>query len=240
MPKSKSKKSRLRVAILGSTGRMGSILREMLLTDERIRSKFELCFICSGPRDENFLQFPSARADVVIDFSAPSCSLAFLKEYAHLKTPYVLCTTGFSEKENSALQKLLKNTAWTQVPNTSLGIFMLKRALGAVLPLLPASFSVHIVESHHLMKKDAPSGTALMLQKAIQELSPGRDVDMHSIRAGNIVGEHVIKLIGPSETLTFSHNAENRALFAEGSLSIAEKIVGKKVRPKPYSLEELF
>jgi 4-hydroxy-tetrahydrodipicolinate reductase len=117
--------------------------------------------------------------------------------------------------------------AWALAPNTSLGVFALTTALRALDRLLPPSMEAAIFEVHHAAKKDAPSGTALSIQRVISPAGPG-NVQTQSIRAGEIIGDHEITFYGPGDHLTIGHFAQDRSIFARGAIDAALWLAGKR------------
>lgn len=182
-----------------------------------------------------------AEADVIIDFSHHSLTgelLAFAKER---RLPLVLATTGHTEEERAEIRAAAAEIPLFLAANYSLGIAVLTELVQRALALYPDA-EVEIVEQHHDRKLDAPSGTALALFDAVKEVRPearavqgrsGRekrrkeDVGIHAVRLGNIVGVHEVMIGTQHETLTLTHQAFSRGVFAEGSLKAARFLIGK-------------
>lgn len=229
------------IAITGACGRMGKVIAE--LVKER-----NDCKICAGIdlRGERYADFPVVekvfelpeKPDVIIDFSHPS-ALEDLLSYCKMKNvPIVIATTGYSEDE---IQKI--KLAAQQIPvfftfNMSLGINLLADLAKRAAEVLGTQFDVEIVEKHHNLKKDAPSGTAIMLAEAVNEVYKGEkkyiydrhnvrkprdkeEIGISSIRGGTIVGEHDIIFAGHDEIITLSHSAQSREVFAVGAVNAA-------------------
>ena len=179
--------------------------------------------------------------DCIVDFSHHSVTPALLDFAKEKKLPLVLATTGHTDEE-----KAMISDAATHIPifysgNMSLGIALLIELAKTAAAAMPEA-EIEIIEKHHNRKVDAPSGTALMLANAICEVRPeayancGRsgqgkrtaeEIGIHSIRMGNIVGEHEVIIGTNNQTITLKHEAHNRALFAEGALAAAAFIVGQ-------------
>lgn len=229
------------IAITGACGRMGKVIAELV----KERSD---CKICAGIdlRGERYADFPIVekvfelpeKPDVIIDFSHPS-ALEDLLSYCKMKNvPIVIATTGYSEDE---IQKI--KLAAQQIPvfftfNMSLGINLLADLAKRAAEVLGTQFDVEIVEKHHNLKKDAPSGTAIMLAEAVNEVYKGEkkyiydrhnvrkprdkeEIGISSIRGGTIVGEHDIIFAGHDEVITLSHSAQSREVFAVGAVNAA-------------------
>ena len=179
--------------------------------------------------------------DCIIDFSHHSATPALLDFAVENRLPLVLCTTGHNDEETELIYEAAKSVPIFYSGNMSLGIALLIELAKNTAAALPEA-EIEIIEKHHDRKLDAPSGTALMLANAIREVrpesyaNPGRsgqgkrtpeEIGIHSIRMGNIVGEHEVIIGTASQTITLKHEAHNRALFAEGAIAAAGYIIGK-------------
>ena len=233
-------KRRLRVGILGSSGRMGTELRNLLAQDADLSREVVLCFAASGPNDPRFETFSHEKPQVLIDFSAPETTLAVAEFCAQNKVALLVGTTGFSEAQKKKLKALLGGkVAWALVPNTSVGIYALRAALAKTAEILGEEFKIEIVESHHEQKKDAPSGTAKLLAETVQPFRK-QAIGIHSLRGGSEVGEHEIHFLGPGERIQFNHRAGDRSLFARGAFKLASALSLKRAQKEPYSSDDLF
>ncbi|MBI3549438.1 MAG: 4-hydroxy-tetrahydrodipicolinate reductase [Elusimicrobia bacterium] len=183
------------------------------------------------------LPYHLAHADVLIDFSAPSPSLAFAQAAAKAEKAAVIGTTGFTDAQRTKLQKAAKSIPVFLSPNFSLGMNLLfrlaERASGAL-----GDYDLSIHEAHHSLKKDAPSGTALKLAQAARRGRPNAEIPITSVRAGTIVGDHTLTIAGPQERLELTHRAESRDAFARGALHAALWIAGRK--PGLYDMQDLL
>lgn len=237
----------VKIAITGACGHMGKVIAGLI--EER-----EGCTVCAGidTAGEKYGEFPVIKSvfdlpekpDVIIDFSHPSV-LPDLLSYCNMNNvPLVIGTTGYSDEEKSQI-----TAASAKIPifftfNMSLGINLLAELAKKAVQVLGGQFDIEIVEKHHNRKKDAPSGTAIMLADAINEelgnknrlvydrhsVRKPRDKDeigMHSVRGGTIVGEHEIIFAGHDEVITLSHSAQSREVFAVGAVNAAVFITGK-------------
>jgi len=175
-------------------------------------------------------------ADVLIEFTNPGATLAHLQDCAGTKVAAVIGTTGFSESERKRLESCAKKTAIFLSPNMSPGMNVLFRLAREAAHALKG-YDIHIVEAHHKLKKDAPSGTALRLADAVAE--GGAPMPrISSVRAGDIVGDHMLVIAGPFERLELTHRAHAREVFAAGALQAAAWVAGKK--PGLYGFEDLL
>lgn len=177
--------------------------------------------------------------DCIIDFSQHSVTPSLLDFAVKSSLPLVLCTTGHTEEEISLIHKAADNIPIFYSGNMSVGIALLIELAKTTAAAFPEA-QIEIIEKHHIRKLDAPSGTALMLASAICEVRPeaytncGRsgqgkrnpeEIGIHSIRMGNVVGEHEVIVATANQTISLKHEAHNRALFAEGAIAAADFLV---------------
>ena len=191
----------------------------------------------------SFSEIPSAaQVDCIVDFSHHSCIGALLDFAVTNGIPTVVATTGHTEDELEAIRSAAQRIPVFFSANMSLGVNVLISAVKHVAKSL-YGFDIEIIEKHHNKKVDSPSGTALMLADAVKSELPekyyvyGREgivgardkneVGIHAIRGGNIVGEHQVIFAGENETLTFTHQATDRGVFAIGAVNAAIYICGK-------------
>ena len=184
---------------------------------------------------------------VVITFTTPEATLEHLKIAARKDTPIVIGTTGFNPKQLAEIKRLSRRTRVLMSPNMSVGVNLLLSLLGRVALTLGEDYDVEIVEAHHRFKKDAPSGTALALGRAVAAALK-RDLDkvgvcgrkgivgertrkeigLLSVRAGDIAGDHTVIFGGLGERIEFIHRAHSRETFARGALRAAQWLVKRK------------
>ena len=185
------------------------------------------------------------QADVVIDFSNVNAVDELLKYCEEKELPVVLCTTGLSEEQLAKVEVLSEKVAVLKSANMSLGVNTLIELLKkAALVFAPVGFDMEIVEKHHNLKVDAPSGTALALADSMNEAlnndyhykydrSQERakrdkyEIGISAVRGGNIVGEHEVIFAGQDEVITFKHTAYSKAVFAKGAVEAAKFLAGK-------------
>lgn len=248
----------MKIIIFGIGGRMGNAIYEL--------SKKEGVEVVAGIdafADRISLPIPvykslkdcKEQADVLIDFSRPT-GLSDILDYVTItKTPAVLCTTGYTEEQQKSIDETSKKVAIFQSSNMSLGINLLIDLAKKAGQFLGTSYDIEIIEQHHNRKVDAPSGTALSIAKAINEvydnglnfvygrnLESGkrqpRDMGIHAIRGGTIVGKHDVMFIGSEEILTIAHSAQSPSVFAIGALRAGEYISSKCAGK--YSMDDLI
>ena len=186
-------------------------------------------------------------ADAVIDFSGPQGLSALLDFCIQRSMPAVLCTTGYTEEEIRQIEQAALSVAVLRSANMSLGVNVMERLVALAAKALGSGYDIEIVEKHHRMKVDSPSGTALMLYDAAQKgaglnMEPvfgrhGRaderketEIGIHAVRGGTVTGEHEVAFYGAGEQLLLTHRAESRALFAQGALRAASFLADKPAR----------
>lgn len=219
----------MRILLFGACGRMG---KQVAALSDRVTAGVDL-----HPSPMPFPVYRNAYEakgtfDCVIDFSSPLClkeKLAFLTE-KHL--PAVLAFTGESATDRAEIEAASKLIPIFKAANLSVGIALLNRLVKEAAASLQG-FDAEIVERHHKMKKDAPSGTALLLKESV-----GRDVPVHSVRAGTVSGVHEVYFAGDGETLSLVHTAQDPSVFAAGALRAAAFLLS---RPQGlYGMDDLL
>lgn len=234
--------------VCGANGAMGQLLCAAL--GEHLAGKVSL----DGANGvaKTFEELGETNADTVIDFSHHS-AIGQVLDYALPRgLSVVIGTTGHTEEEKQRILEAAKSIPVFFSGNMSLGIAVLCRLAAQAASAFPEA-DIEIVETHHNRKVDAPSGTALMLFRAIQGVRPqavarcGRsgeckrtkeEIGVNSIRMGNVVGIHEIHICTPNQTLTLRHEAHNRGMFAEGAVEAAKFLEGKG--PGLYDMEALL
>lgn len=245
----------LKVAISGSTGRMGKALIKAIGQNE----DFELVGGVAGQENKNIgkdlgeiaevekigvplssnLYDLSEEIGVLIDFSEAKFSLKAVEYSKNLHIPLVLATTGYEDEDLNIIRKASQFIPLLQASNTSLGIAFLKK----IIDLTSDSFSyfdnLEILETHHQDKKDSPSGTALDLANFLSERIKGKDsIPIESQRTGDTAGEHKIILSKEAERIELTHKALDRSIYAKGALAGA-----KWLNSKPnglYSMSDIY
>ena len=237
----------LKIAISGICGKMG---RNVLASISERTDCEVLCGLdigeapgCPVPVYKTPADMPE-KPDVIIDYSHPNALNALLDYAKATGTPVVLATTGYSEEQLAEIRKASEQVALFSSFNMSIGIQLLLALSKKAAQVLGNQFDIEIIEKHHNQKIDAPSGTALMIANAIiGETDPPKhpvydrhsvrkkreitEIGMHSIRGGTIVGEHEVLFAGPDETISITHTASSKRVFAEGSVNAAVFLAGK-------------
>lgn len=246
----------MKIILCGACGRMGRNVAEVASA----RGDEIVCGIDVAPSP---MPFPVYRdfseifetADVLIDFSSPARLSERLAFCTDRSLPAVLGATGWSEADDAAIRGAAERIPLFRTGNFSIGVAVLNRLAREAAAILGTSFDAEIVERHHKEKKDAPSGTALMLAQSVcdgigerRDFVCGREgtdckrtaneIGIHSLRGGTIVGEHEVLFAGEDETVSLSHSAGSRRIFASGALRAAEWLL---LRPAGlYGTEDLL
>ncbi|MCD7775546.1 MAG: 4-hydroxy-tetrahydrodipicolinate reductase [Clostridiales bacterium] len=241
-------KETTKIILCGCCGKMGSAVTKTVETRENIQIAagvdIKECMTLPYPVFASFDEVV-CKADVIVDFSNPG-TLPGLLDYAENNhMPAVLCATGYTQEQIALIEKASEKTAIFRSGNMSLGINLISELAKAAAKVLGETFDVEIVEAHHNQKLDAPSGTAIMLENAVEEglnykpeivydrhsVSQKRDkkeIGIHSIRGGTIVGEHEIIFAGNDEIVKISHTALSKNVFASGAVDAAIYMCGKE------------
>lgn len=238
----------IRVIMHGCNGKMGQVISGLIAADSEVE-------LVAGvdARDDGHNPYPvftdidscDVAADCLIDFSAAPAVDRMLDYCVEKQLPCVLCTTGLSEEQLQKIKEASGKVAILKSANMSLGINLLLKLLKEAASILaPAGFDMEIVEKHHNLKVDAPSGTALALADSIneefdneyeyvydrssrRETRPRKEIGISAVRGGTIVGDHDVIFAGADEVITFSHTAYSKAVFGKGAVQAAKFLAGK-------------
>lgn len=227
-----------RIGIIGSAGRMGQAIESAIAAAGEA---------FSGGIDVGGDPLALARnSDVLVDFSSPKALEANLEAAIAAGVPIVVGTTGLEERHHWLVDSAAEKATVLQTGNTSLGVTLLAHLVREAATRLGEDWDIEIVETHHRMKVDAPSGTALLLGEAAaggrgialaQHSVRGRDgitgareagtIGFAALRGGSVAGDHSVQFLADNERLTLSHLAENRGIFAKGAVRAAQWLIGK-------------
>ncbi len=176
--------------------------------------------------------------DVILDFSRPEALPTSIALSKARRVPLIVGTTGLGERDDMALDELSREVAVMSAANFSLGVAAMIDAVQLLQHRL-AKMEVRVSEIHHIKKVDQPSGTAKTLKAALVHVDPElEELEIHSEREGNVVGEHTVSFSDAYETLSVTHTAHSKAVFAEGALQCAEWIIQQK--PGRYTLHDFL
>ena len=238
----------VRIIMNGCNGHMGRVISELVEKDEN--AEITAGIDVADMKIHNYPVYTNVfdcdkEADVMIDFSSPKATDNVLKYCVEKKLPLVLCTTGLSEEQLNSVKEASKGIAILRSANMSLGInTLLKLIQEAAKVLAAAGFDMEIVERHHRLKLDAPSGTALALADSLNEAMGNeynyvfdrsqkrerrsdKEIGISAVRGGTIVGDHEVIFAGPDEVIEFKHTAYSKAVFGKGAVEAAKFLAGK-------------
>jgi 4-hydroxy-tetrahydrodipicolinate reductase len=169
-----------------------------------------------------------AEVDGLIDFSSPAAVRENVRACVSGKTPLVIGTTGLSAGERKIIARAAQKIPIVYAPNMSIGVNILFDLVAQAAKKLPSGYAARLSETHHIHKKDAPSGTAKRLAEIIKARRKAGEVPIESIREGEVVGDHTVVFESPWDTVTFSHSAKTRDIFVLGALEAMKFAVKKK------------
>jgi 4-hydroxy-tetrahydrodipicolinate reductase len=256
----------MKIAINGAGGRMGQAVGRLALAEKDLAiaaaleaSGSKLVGTDYGKvlgRDELGVAVTTSltsKVDALIDFSTPAASLVRLTECARTKSPAVICTTGFTPDQRREIEAAAKKIPVMLSTNMSVGVNLLFKMLPEMARMLGEEYDIEIVETHHRLKKDAPSGTAVTMAERVaaargkkypDDFNFGRkgivgerkrgEIGVHAVRGGDVVGEHRVYFMSEGELIEVTHRASSRELFARGALRAARFVA--KAKPRLYTM----
>ncbi len=254
----------IKAVVSGACGRMGSGIIARMAEDEQIEVAGAL--EASGHPDigktVNGVEITSdiekiADWDVIVEFASPGAALAHIPAAADKKKKAVVGATGFSAGEIERLRGFGESMPLLISPNMSLGVNILLKIAGIASRALGEDFDMEVVEMHHSLKKDSPSGTAARIAEVIaaardlkieekavygrrgMELRQKGEIGVHAVRGGTVAGEHTVVFAGDSERLEITHRAENRDIFVFGAIK-AVKFISAVEKAGLYSMEDVI
>lgn len=243
----------------GANGKMGQVITDLVAQDEnaQIVAGIDLHTEArNGYPVFTSVEECDVEADVIIDFTSANATEKLFADAVAKQIPVVFCSTGLSKDQLEVVAEAAKSIAVLKSANMSLGVNMLLKLLQTATQVLaPANFDIEIVEKHHNQKVDAPSGTALALADAINEVLGNeyryeydrstkrekrekKEIGISAVRGGTIVGEHEVIFAGTDEVIEFKHTAYSKAIFAKGAISAAKFLAGKT--PGMYDMSDVI
>ena len=259
----------LPVIIMGAAGRMGAILARLVeeagdltlaAVLERPEAEARLAgFAASGVLVSSDIRsvLPKCPGAVIIDFTAPKASMLNARAAAENGNPIIIGTTGFSEEQIAELTALAEKSLVFRSSNMSVGINVIMDILPQLTALLGEAYDVEMTEIHHNKKKDAPSGTALLLAEPllkarglssadintnrfdVREPRKHDEIGIQSLRGGDVVGVHTVYYMGPGERIELTHHAHSRENFANGALRAA-RWISSQTPGRVYNMQDVL
>ncbi len=255
------------VIISGACGRMGKTLVELVQASNSFTLAGLLehkdyvhllgaydCPVSAQPEEV----LDQAKGAVIIDFTSPTSSLDMANIAAKFKNPLVIGTTGLNEQQKVELAELAMQSPIFWAPNMCIGINVLLKILPELTKMLGEDYDIEMVELHHNLKKDSPSGTALKLAECLANARdwpldevacyhregiigerPKKEIGMQTVRGGDVVGVHTMYFMGPGERIEVTHQSHSRQTFAQGALRAA-KWLSTKAAGKLYNMQDIF
>lgn len=251
--------TKIRIGLNGANGRMCSSIAHVV----KCGNAFEIAFGVDKTLPDKPLSYPvyqefsrALKCDVVIDFSEPFATMQALDFALLTSTPIVVATTGHNQEQRQRILQAGEKIPIFFANNTSIGNYLMLKLASCAASFLDDGFDVEIVETHHRIKADAPSGTAIQIADAIRQAKKdafcadysvsfghatrrkARDIGIHSVRGGSVVGKHEVLFLGDCERLTITHEAENKSVFVHGALKAAAFILHRSCGV--YGMDDLL
>lgn len=256
----------MQIVLIGSSGAMGKTIVNYVDQQKEVSifagmqnepEKDELFPVFNDFEELSlFIDEQSVKPDVIIDFSSPKLTEGILKLATKHQLPLVLATTGQTDEQILAIQEASQKVAILDTHNTSIGVAVMQQTLvNLTRTLYPLGYDIEIIEKHHRYKKDAPSGTAIMLKEAIESAitesmqiihgreglnqeRPHHEIAIHAIRGGDIIGEHTVLFANNQEVIEITHTANSKELFVKGAMQCAYFV--KNQSKGLYSMKDLM
>lgn len=241
----------IRTVITGATGRMGGTLSRL------VRDSKELELVGTTVRGDDLGRvLEASKAQVVIDFTSAEASVAHARQCAARGVAMVVGSTGFTPELRAELATSATSIPVVLAPNTSVGVNVVIRMAAELARVLGEGYDVEVLEAHHRMKKDAPSGTALKLAEVLAQAlgrtqedltferhgqigaRPKNEIGVQTLRGGDVVGEHTVYFLGDGERIELTHRATNRDQFGLGALRAARWVTGRA--PGLYDMADVL
>ena len=224
----------IRLAVSGCCGRMGQRISALSLKDK----SFKLSALLEGQARPDtpakihqvpvsFTNEALKGSNVLIEFTTPEATMANLKACVKHKVNMVIGTTGLDKKQVAEIKKASAKIAIVYSSNMSVGVNLVFSMIKRAAQVTGKNYSMNLIETHHIHKKDAPSGTAKTMAEIAEQFSKSKVKNIESIREGEVIGDHTITFESDVDLISIRHNAKTRDIFAEGSL-VAAKFLSKK------------
>ncbi len=247
----------LNILLVGCNGAMGRTITNIVSDNDRYNISVGIDRIPEHALYPTYQDFSGIKEpiDVIVDFSSKELLASILAFSTERKLPLVLCTTGYDENDYEAIKKASAKTPIFNSSNMSYGVNVVVKLIEQASRLMSDGYDIEIIERHHNLKKDAPSGTAKMMIRAInnsleeernciygragnESKRKEKEIGVHSIRGGTISGDHSVIFAGKDEVIEIHHSALSKRVFAEGALKAASYLSGKK--PGLYDMNRMI
>lgn len=233
----------MKIGLVGY-GAMGKVVEQCISSEDEL--------VIFAPEKETTLTPSSEKVDVLIDFSNPRALDTIIDYVEKNEIPLVVAATGHSDEQLAQIQKLSNKIPVLKSANFSLGVILVNRMLRDYTPILKDFFDIEVIEKHHRLKEDAPSGTAKMFAETINETlqydfvygregsskRKDQEIGIHAVRGGSIVGEHEVIFAGQDEIISIKHEAFSKKIFANGALNGAKWLVNQA--SGSYDMEDVL
>lgn len=249
-------KNNFHVGVIGAAGRMGQAILHLAAAKSYITYPVEATFTSSETFVTDLGSIVS-KMQVAIDFTTPTATLKNLDTFIKNNIPLVIGTTGFSEEERKKIVQASQTIPLVFSSNMSMGVNVMWKIIAEAAKALGSDFDIEVLEMHHKLKKDAPSGTAMTTAEVLAEATgrnllkdaiyarhgmigerKANEIGIQTLRGGDVVGDHTVYFAGIGERLEITHRATSRDTFAQGALRAAEWLVGKK--PGLYTMQDVL
>ncbi len=225
----------IKLAISGCQGRMGQRITALALQDKAFKISVLLenkdrpdVPLLSHHIPVNFEEAALKGSDVLIEFTTPEATLAHLKACQKYGVNMVIGTTGLSKAQMAQIKKASSKTAVVFSSNMSVGVNLVFGLIRQAASITGKNYAMALTETHHVHKKDAPSGTAKTMAEIAEKFAKAKVKDIASVREGEVIGDHTITFESPVDLISIHHHAKTRDIFAEGSLVAAKFLADKK------------
>jgi 4-hydroxy-tetrahydrodipicolinate reductase len=223
----------IKIIVTGASGRMGTRIIALAAADKELK-------VVGKVDISDSLEKIISEGDVVIDFTLAEATIPNLKIAQKFKKAVVIGTTGHSAEQKKEIEKISKEIPVVFAPNMSVGVNVMWKVLAEAAKILGSAYDVKVSETHHIHKKDKPSGTALQIVHVLADALKIKEnqIPVESLREGEVVGDHTTFFSGPGEVLEITHKASSRDPFALGAIRAAKWVAKKK--PGLYTMTDVL
>jgi 4-hydroxy-tetrahydrodipicolinate reductase len=235
----------VKLAVSGCCGRMGQRITALALKDKifKVHTLLEGSGRLDLPMSLNGMAVHTDNkalkgANVLIEFTSPEATISNLKACQKHGVNMVIGTTGLTKPQIAQIKKASSKIAIVFSSNMSVGVNLVFALIGQAARITGKNYQMYLTETHHIHKKDAPSGTAITMAQVAEQYSKSKVKDIQSLREGEVIGDHTITFESPVDLISIHHHAKTRDIFAEGSL-VAAKFVAKKKKGL-YNMQDVL